>query len=100
MKISGVNFCSNKQTNFQSLKGKKSNTTIIKELKKELKSVKERLDALESKQEETVKPSRLHFRPAPGGSDIDENSAYMKSWHEYCKRCRKLGLKTPRPCAW
>ena len=100
MQISGVNFCPNKQTNFQSLKGKKSNTTIIKELKKELKSVKERLDALESKQEETVKPSHIHLRPAPDGGDIDENSAYMKSWHEYCKRCRKLGLKTPRPCAW
>ena len=34
MQISGVNFCPNKQTNFQSLKSKKSNTTIIKELKK------------------------------------------------------------------
>lgn len=97
MQISGVNFCSNKQTNFQSLKGKKSKTTIIKELKKELKGVKERLDILESKQEETVKPSHIHLRPAPDGGDIDENSAYMKSWLEYCKRCRKLGLKTPRP---
>ena len=97
MQISGVNFCPNKQTNFQSLKGKKSNTTMIKELKKELKRVKERLDILESKQEETVKPSHIHLRPAPDGSAIDENSAYMKSWLEYCKRCRKLGLKTPSP---
>ena len=97
MQIPGVNFCPNKQTNFQSLKGKKSNTTMIKELKKELKGVKERLDILESKQEETVKPSHIHLRPAPDGGDIDENSAYMKSWLEYCKRCRKLGLKTPRP---
>ena len=100
MQVSGVNFYNNKsnftQTNFQS-KGNKSYKATIRDLKNELKNVKERQAAVESNKKETINTSRnVHMRPAPDGglvSDKDMLQLYLKR----CKRCRELGLEIPHP---